>query len=224
MPLSDDLRSELAAIAPKRGCCRLAEISALFHSAGTIHLQGRDITHHSVSRRSQLGLAHIPNDRKREALVPTMTVAENLALKVHDRRSVARAGVVSCRALHTLSRQLISQFDVRTASEETPVATLSGGNQQKVVLARELAIIQPKLVVATNPARGLDVAATRFVHEQLLARRTAGSGVLLISSEFDEILALSDQVAVIYNGRLTMTDFPQTTRDQIGRLMAGVRE
>jgi simple sugar transport system ATP-binding protein len=203
---------------------QLAEVivGLLRPTAGHVFINGHDVTRLSLKQRLRLGLAHIPNDRKREALVPTMTVAENLALKVHDRRPLARAGVVSRRALRTLSQQLITQFDVRTASEETPVATLSGGNQQKVVLARELAIVEPKLVVATNPARGLDVAATRFVHEQLLARKNAGSGVLLISSELDEVLSLSDQVAVIYNGRITMTDFPQTTRDEIGRLMAGV--
>jgi simple sugar transport system ATP-binding protein len=189
---------------------------------GHVFIAGQDATRLSLKHRLRLGVAHIPNDRKREALVATMTVAENLALKIHDRPPLARAGVISRAAMRNLAKDLAQRFDVRAASVDTPVGTLSGGNQQKVVLARELAIVEPRLIVAMNPARGLDVAATRFVYDQLLARRTAGCAILLISSELDEILSLCDRVAVIYNGRVTMTDFPNTTRQEIGRLMAGV--
>jgi simple sugar transport system ATP-binding protein len=164
----------------------------------------------------------VPNDRKREGLVGTMSVAENIGLKSYDRRPMARAGVMSWQCVRRTARELATQFDIRTASVDVPVGTLSGGNQQKVVLARELAIRTPRVIVAMNPVRGLDVAATNFVYEQLLARRAAGAAVLLISSELDELLALCDRVAVLYAGRLTMTNFPRTGRDEIGRLMAGL--
>jgi simple sugar transport system ATP-binding protein len=129
---------------------------------------------------------------------------------------------MSWRAIRRVARDLAGEFDVRAASVDAPVGTLSGGNQQKVLLARELALRAPKVIVAMNPVRGLDVAATNFVYEQLLARRAAGAAILLISSELDELLALCDRVAVLYAGRLTMTDFPRTGRDEIGRLMAGL--
>jgi simple sugar transport system ATP-binding protein len=190
---------------------------------GSVFVGGEDVTRLPLKRRLlRLGVAHIPNDRKREGLIPAMNVAENIALKIHDRAPVARLGVVRGRAMRSLARRLVAQFDVRTPAIETPVATLSGGNQQKVVLARELAVVEPRLIVAMNPVRGLDVAATQFVYEQLLERRRAGCAVLLISSELDEVLALADRVAVIFNGRLTMTGFPRTSREEIGQLMAGV--
>ena len=122
-----------------------------------------------------------------------------------------------------MAGELVGKFDVRAASLDTPAGTLSGGNQQKVVLARELAMREPRLIVAMNPVRGLDVAATSFVYEQLLAARARGAGVLLISSELDELLAVCDRIAVLFAGRLTMTEFPRTGREEIGRLMAGVR-
>jgi len=189
---------------------------------GRVLMDGEDATRLSLKRRLALGVAHIPNDRKREALVPTMTVAQNIALKRHDRPPISRVGVLSDRVMADTARRLVGRFDVRTDSVETPVGTLSGGNQQKVVLARELATIEPKLIVAMNPVRGLDVAATQFVYAQLLERKKAGCAVLLISSELDEVLSLSDRVAVMYNGRLTMTEYPRTSREQIGRMMAGV--
>jgi simple sugar transport system ATP-binding protein len=129
---------------------------------------------------------------------------------------------MSWRNAATVAQDLTNRFDIRTSSIDAPVASLSGGNQQKVVLARELAMAEPRLIVAMNPVRGLDVAATNFVYEQLLARRAAGAAILLISSELDELLALCDRIGVLYAGRLTMTAFPTTGRDEIGRLMAGI--
>ena len=165
----------------------------------------------------------MPNDRKLEALAVTMSVTENLALKTFHRPPIARLGVTSWRSARTIATDLATRFDVRSSSVDTPVGTLSGGNQQKVVLARELGIGEARLVVAMNPVRGLDVAAANFVYEQLLARRAAGAAVLLISSELDELLAICDRIAVLYSGRLTMTDFPSTGREEIGRLMADSR-
>ncbi len=191
-------------------------------STGRVLLNGQDVSDQSMKDRLELGIAHIPNDRKREALVPTMSITENISLKRHDRPPLSRAGVMSWRASAKLAQELAARFDIRTSSVDTPVGTLSGGNQQKVVLARELAMSNPTLIVAMNPARGLDVAATNFVYQQLLARRAAGAAILLISSELDELLALCDRIAVLYAGGLTMTNFPTTGREEIGRLMAGI--
>jgi simple sugar transport system ATP-binding protein len=189
---------------------------------GRVLIGGEDVGRLSLKDRMARGMAHVPNDRKREALVTSMSVAENVVLKRHDRRPFARAGWMSWGAARRLARRLAGAYDVRAASVETAVGTLSGGNQQKVVLARELALVEPRVIVAMNPTRGLDVAATRFVHEQLLARRDGGTGVLFINSDLDELLAVCDRVAVLYAGRLRMTGFPATTREEIGRLMAGV--
>ncbi len=191
-------------------------------TAGQVLLGGIDITRHSMKKRLKMGLAHIPNDRKKEALVGTMSIAENIALKSHDSPPFARAGLISWRWARSIARSLIEKFDIRAGSERTPVATLSGGNQQKVVLARELALAPPRLIVAMNPVRGLDIAATRFVYNQLLAARAAGAAILLISSELDELIELCDKIAVLYTGRLTTTDFPKAGREEIGRLMAGI--
>ena len=128
------------------------------------------------------------------------------------------------RRVHESAAALVDQFDIRTNSLDTAISTLSGGNQQKVVLARELGLSQPRVIIAMNPTRGLDVAATRFVHQQLLAHRARGAGILLISSELDEVLQLSDRVGVLYRGQLTMSDFPRDGVEKIGRLMAGLAD
>lgn len=191
-------------------------------SSGTIHLGETEITRFDVHTRAELGIGHIPNDRKREGLVPAMSVAENTALKHHRRAPFSHRGIISWRRTRQLARRLAGEFDIRAASVNVPVANLSGGNQQKVVLARELAVASPKLIVAVNPTRGLDIAATAYVHGQLIARRNAGCGILLISSELDELMTLANRIGVLYRGRLTMTPFPNTTVESIGRLMAGL--
>ena len=186
-------------------------------SGGRIHLADREITSLPASDRLQLGIAHIPNDRKSEGLVGSMSIAENLALK----HGFARHGLMRWPTIRRTARQMIEQFSISTLSPHAPVATLSGGNQQKVILARELALSNPKIVIAMNPARGLDVAATQFVYEQLLACRSRGGAVLLIGSELDELLALCDRIGVLYSGRFAMSDFPGEGADQIGRMMTG---
>ena len=191
-------------------------------TSGRISLGPEDLTKLSLSQRTQRGVAHIPNDRKREGLVAGMSVAENVALKQHRRAPFSRAGILSSKSARAVARDLASSFDVRTACVDVPVGTLSGGNQQKVLLARELAVVPPRVVVAMNPARGLDVAATNFVYEQLLKCRRAGCAVVLISSDLDELLRLSDRVAVMYRGRLTMSDYPRAGVAEIGRMMAGL--
>jgi simple sugar transport system ATP-binding protein len=190
--------------------------------SGEARIDGRDVSRLSFNQRQALGVAHIPNDRKREALAPEMSVTENIVLKRHNERPFSKVGVMSWSAAATVARELRKKFDIRTASVRTPVATLSGGNQQKVVLARELGLSDPKLIVAMNPVRGLDIAATNFVYQRLLERRASGAAILLISSELDELLGLCDRIAVLYGGQLTMTEFPKTGREEIGQLMAGI--
>ena len=191
-------------------------------SSGRIMLGGEDVTALGLAARNRLGIAHIPNDRKLEALVPSMSIAQNIALKHHGRRPFSRSGIVNWARVHQSASELAGMFDVRASSVDTPVATLSGGNQQKVVLARELAVVKPRAIVAMNPTRGLDIAATRFVHERLIEHRNAGCAVIVISSELDELLTICDRLAVLYRGRLTETSFPHTDTAEIGRLMAGL--
>lgn len=186
-------------------------------SSGRILLGGGDITPLAPADRSTLGIAHIPNDRRREGLIGAMSVTENLALNPR----FARRGLMRWPAARASARQMIEQFDIRTPSPNAPVATLSGGNQQKVILARELALAAPRLVVAMNPVRGLDVAATQFVYEQLLACRARGGALLLISGDIDELLSLCDRIAVLYNGDLMESDFPRAGLAEIGRMMTG---
>jgi simple sugar transport system ATP-binding protein len=191
--------------------------------SGRILMAGADVTRANPAERFELGLAHIPNDRKLEGLIGSMSVAENLALKRHAARPFAhRGGILSWRSIRRTARDLVARYDVRTPSIHASASTLSGGNQQKLILARELAISEPRLVLAMNPVRGLDIAATHFVYEQLLAVRARGGAVLLISSELDELLTLCDRIGVLFNGRFTMSDFPREgAAEQIGRMMTG---
>jgi simple sugar transport system ATP-binding protein len=191
-------------------------------TSGQVLLNNHDVSRKSLKDRQDLGVAHIPNDRRLEALATSMSVTENVSLKRYDTRPLSRFGIMSWRTARNVARDLVTRFDVRTPSTQTPLGALSGGNQQKVVLARELAMTDPRLIVAMNPVRGLDIAATNFVYQQLLARRSAGAAILLISSELDELLSLCDRLAVLYEGRLTPTDFPITAREEIGKLMAGI--
>lgn len=224
--VSFELKNEILGIAgvDGNGQQELAEtIVGLRHlNQGQIFLGDRDISTLDARDRFKLGLAHIPNDRKREGLIGSMGIGENLILKQHDSPPVSRNGLMRWRTVRESAAKLVEQFDIRTTSLNTAISTLSGGNQQKVVLARELGLSQPKVIIAMNPTRGLDVAATHFVHEQLLAYRAGGAGILLISSELDEILRLSDRVGVLYRGQLTISDFPRDGVEKIGRLMAGV--
>jgi len=165
-------------------------------------------------------LAHVAEDRLRQALVPAMPLSENLILKSYRSPAFAQAGLLRPRAIRAHAARQLARFDVRAGSILAQARQLSGGNQQKVVLARELAG-DPRLILAHNPVRGLDVAATRFVFEQLLEQRQRGAAILLMHSDLDELLRVSDRVAVLYNGRLTLTDWPDCARAAIGRLMLG---
>lgn len=190
--------------------------------SGKILMADEDVTHLGILHRAQMGVAHVPNDRKREGLVLSMGVTENLFLKHHRRPVVSKFGVMRWKNGRTVAKDLTQRFDVRTDSISRPVSTLSGGNQQKVVLARELELARPKVIVAMNPTRGLDIAASAFVYEELLSRKAQKCGIILISSDLDELIRVSDRIAVLYRGKLTMTRFPEENVDQIGQKMAGL--
>jgi ABC-type uncharacterized transport system ATPase subunit len=191
---------------------------------GRVIMEGRDVTGESVLERMKRGVAHVPNDRKAEGLVLGMGVGENLVVKHHRENGLSCLGVMRWGKVREMAGNLAGEFDVRTSSIDAPVGTLSGGNQQKVVLARELAVKRPRVIVAMNPTRGLDVGASEFVYGELAKRREEGRGVVLISSELDDLLRVADRIGVLYRGRLVMTAFPEEGAERIGRLMAGVGE
>jgi simple sugar transport system ATP-binding protein len=167
-----------------------------------------------------LGLAHVPEDRHSRALVMGFAAWESAVLGYEDDAQASRYGWMRNTALREATARLMERFDVRPRDATLPSASFSGGNQQKLVLARELAG-DPRLIVAHNPVRGLDVAATRFVFERLLEQRSRGAAILLIHSDLDELLRICDRVAVLYNGRLTLTNWPNCDRATIGQLMLG---
>jgi ABC-type uncharacterized transport system ATPase subunit len=197
-------------------------IGAIPVNAGAIHLTSEEATRKSIRWRVDR-MAFIAEDRHRQAVVLPLPIQDNLMLKDYRRRPFSSAGWLRFGAWRSHSRQLLSRFDVRAPSIMTTVGRLSGGNQQKVVLARELYDPEKPVVIAVNPTRGLDVGATAFVTQQLLAARARNAGVLLVHSDLDELLAISDRVLVLYNGVLTASNWPKATKDEIGRLMLGVR-
>jgi general nucleoside transport system ATP-binding protein len=189
--------------------------------SGRILLGDRDMTRAGTKRRLSSGLGHIPADRHRMGIVLELPIADNLVLTRYDREPFARGLVRSLTAVFDYARSLIARFDIRARGPEQPAGDLSGGNQQKVVVARELGST-PKVLLAAQPTRGVDVGSIEFIHRQLVEYRDAGNAVLLVSSELDEVLSLSDRVAVIYRGRLVaVLEGGEIERERIGLLMAG---
>jgi ABC-type uncharacterized transport system ATPase subunit len=190
--------------------------------SGRVLMLEHDVTGKPPRPIIETGMAHVPEDRQRHGLVLPFPVTDNLVLCTYYLQPFARSGVLNHETIDENGRRLVHEFDVRTPSPYVPVSKLSGGNQQKVIVARELS--RPiKLLIASQPTRGLDVGSIEYVHEEIVRMRDAGCGVLLVSAELDEILALSDRIAVIYQGRI-MDTLPadQSTREQLGLLMAGV--
>ncbi|THV21661.1 ABC transporter ATP-binding protein, partial [Glycomyces paridis] len=188
--------------------------------AGRVAIDGEDVQGRSPARRIADGLGYIPEDRGRDGLIAEFSVAENIVLNQYRDRPYGSGGVVNAGAVRRRAVDSIAEFDIRTQSPEESASSLSGGNQQKVIIARELS--RPRrFLVAAQPTRGVDVGATQFIHSRLVAERDTGTGVLLISSELDEIYALADRIAVIYNGRIVGEVDPGTPREVIGRLMVG---
>jgi general nucleoside transport system ATP-binding protein len=189
-------------------------------TAGQIRVGGRDITGTGVRGALAAGVGHIAEDRQRRGLVLDFTLAENLALREYRRAS--RFGLLSPKRMDQQAEPLIEQYDVRGGQPETTAGSLSGGNQQKVVIARELAE-EPRVTIAAQPTRGLDVGAIEFVHKRLLEQRDAGRGVLLVSLELEEIRSLADRVLVIYEGRIVAELSPDASDEELGVAMLGGR-
>ncbi|MGE3621745.1 MAG: ATP-binding cassette domain-containing protein, partial [Acidimicrobiia bacterium] len=189
--------------------------------SGRVRLDGRDVTGLDPRRLFRRGLAHVPEDRQRHGLVGTFSVADNMVLNMSRQRPFARGLRIDRAAVRRHADQLVADFDVRTSSIDTPAGTLSGGNQQKVIVAREMSHAD-RLLILAQPTRGLDVGSIQYIHARAVAARDTGVAVLLVSSELDEILALADRVAVMSEGRIVgVLDRDEATRETIGLLMAG---
>jgi len=190
-------------------------------TAGSVRLDGTELLGRSIKGVLDAGVGFVPEDRTVDGLVGELSVAENLILDLYDRAPFARAGAIDQRVVRENAERQVQAFDVRTGSIDTLVGTLSGGNQQKVVLAREMS--RPlRLLVASQPTRGLDVGSIEFVHKRVVAERDVGTAVLIVSSELDEVLALADRIAVMYRGRIVGVVEGGADRDVLGLMMAGV--
>lgn len=194
-------------------------------TAGKVKLAQKDISKWSTRQIRAAGVGYIPEDRHKRGLVLDFSVAENLILGEHHRPPYRQGGIwLNLSQISRHAADLAGRFDIRTPGPEVQARKLSGGNQQKVVIARELSR-QPDLVIATQPTRGLDIGATEFVHQALVAARNGGQAVLLVSLDLDEIMSLSDRIAVIFKGRLVgIVDADGATREQLGLMMMGSRE
>jgi general nucleoside transport system ATP-binding protein len=189
--------------------------------AGTVRLVGQQINGWPTKRVLHAGVGYVPEDRSVDGLVKEFTVAENLVLDIYDRPPFGKGLVLNPDAISAAARERIAQFDVRTSSADAVVSTLSGGNQQKVIVAREMS--RPlKLFIAAQPTRGVDVGSIEFIHGRIVHEREIGTAVLLVSSELDEVIGLADRIAVMYRGRILAVVGPETPREEIGLLMAGI--
>ena len=188
---------------------------------GKITLKGQDLTSASVRKRLDSGIAYIPEDRKTDGLVSEFSIAENMMINSSYRSKFTSGPNINFSARSEIANQLVKEFDVRTPSADTPAGKLSGGNQQKVVVARELSR-EVDLLIASQPTRGVDVGSIEFIHERIMAERDSGRAVVLISTELDEVLSLADRIAVMYRGKIVGIVEPNASREQLGKMMAGV--
>ena len=192
------------------------------HISGSIKLDQKEILGITVQDSLREGIAYIPESRELDGLISSFSIVENLILDVHDISPAAKKGRLNSDYINENSAKLVKEFDIRAQSIFDPASSLSGGNKQKVVLARELSR-EVKLVVASQPTRGLDVGSIEFVYEKLLAERSANRAILLISSELDEVLELADRIAVIYKGEIVGEVGPEVSREKLGLMMAGIK-
>jgi ABC-type uncharacterized transport system ATPase subunit len=189
-------------------------------ASGRIVVDGEDVTGNSVKDSLDAGLGHIPEDRQRRGLVLEFSLAENLALHEYDNPPASRLGWLFPGKIVARARRLLKEFDVRGGGPQTRASALSGGNQQKVILAREVSR-GPRVLVAAQPTRGLDVGAIEFVHRRLVEERDAGKAVLLVSLELEEVLSLADRILVVYEGRIVAEYPPTVTQEELGVAMTG---
>ena len=207
------------------GQSELAEamVNLQSHVRGSITVGGVEIVGKSVHESLHEGIAFVPESRELNGLIGSFSIAENLILDTHREAPYTKGFALSPKAVAIRGEEQAKEFDIRYQSIQDPVSSLSGGNKQKVVVARELS--RPvKLVVASQPTRGLDVGSIEFVHERILAERDAGRAVLLFSTELDEVVALADRIAVMYAGKILAIVDATVSREELGLLMAGVKK
>jgi len=186
-----------------------------------VEFKGRDVTRLSARKLKELGISHIPEDRHRRGLLLNSSLAENSILGVHYREPVAAAGFMNTRAIDNHVGKIIENFDVRPPNPELPAKSLSGGNQQKLIIGREFDRA-PKLLLVSQPTRGVDIGAIEFIHRKLIELRDAGSAVLLVSAELEEVTALADRLLVMRDGRIVGEVDPKVVSvDEIGLMMTG---
>ncbi|MBB6452862.1 simple sugar transport system ATP-binding protein [Salirhabdus euzebyi] len=189
--------------------------------SGKIYLNGKDITDLKPRKVTESGVGHIPQDRHKFGLVLDFPIGENMVLQTYYQKPYAKNGILNFKEIYDKARKLIKEYDVRTPSEHTLARALSGGNQQKAIIGREVDR-NPDLLIAAQPTRGLDVGAIEFVHQKLIEERDSGKAVLLLSFELDEIMNVSDRIAVMYEGEIVAVVKPEeTSEEELGLLMAG---
>ena len=224
--VSFDVRhGEIVALAGVQGNGQTELVEALLglqdDVSGSVLLGGQELVGESAKEILDRGVGYVPEDRSHDGLVGSFSVAENLALDRHDRPPFAKGISMSPATVRSNAVGLVEEFDVRTQGVEAPASSLSGGNQQKLVMARELS--RPlKLFVASQPTRGVDVGSVEFLHDRIVAERDRGTPVLIVSTELDEVLGVADRIAVMYRGRIVGIVGPETNRDVLGLMMAGV--
>jgi simple sugar transport system ATP-binding protein len=186
-----------------------------------VQISGHDFTNATPRKITEAGTAHVPEDRQEDGLVMSYSIADNLVLSSYYRRPFARGIIVDDDAIEANADRLVKEYDVRTPSAFVPVSNLSGGNKQKVIIARELS--RPiKLLIAAQPTRGVDVGSIEFIHKTIVAQRDAGAAVMVISAELDEVTSLADRIAVMYHGKIVaVVPAATATREDLGLLMAG---
>lgn len=191
---------------------------------GKIHINDHDITHSSPRLITELGVAHVPEDRQQDGLILAFPVADNLILNTYYLQPFSKGVVLQTKPIVANADELINEYDIRTPGAMTSSGSLSGGNQQKVIVAREFS--RPiKLLVAAQPTRGLDVGSIEYIHRRIIEKRDEGTAILLMSTELDEILGLSDRIAVMYRGKIIdILSIEEATKEKVGLLMAGITE
>ncbi len=191
---------------------------------GSVSINGKDITNKKPRKITESGVGHIPQDRHKHGLVLDFSIGHNIALQTYYQKPISKSGIMNYKKVSELAQKVINDFDVRTQGEHTPARALSGGNQQKAIIGREV-LRDPDLLIAALPTRGLDVGAIEFIHQRLIEQRDNGKAVLLLSFELDEVMNVSDRIAVIYDGQIVDTLLPKETSEQeLGLLMAGQKK
>jgi simple sugar transport system ATP-binding protein len=201
----------------------LAQVIAGLRPAtgGHVLLDGKEITNHSPKEIITMGLAYIPEERNRDGMIREFNVAENLIMRDTDQEPFSKRGFLNFKAIASQANRMVERFVIKTPTIDTPMKSLSGGNAQKVILARELSR-QPSVLLAAQPTRGVDIGATEYIRQLIIEQRAHGTATLLISEDLDEILALSDRIAVIFKGQIMgVLEGNQATAEKLGLMMAG---